>query len=192
MATVIDEPKSAVSPDFLDDEEFFEIIDGRRVEIPPMSAYAGRVASRLTGEMNTLLVNQPLGEVVVETLFDLGLPGGQNRRPDVAFVSFQRWPKGRRQPLEADAWSVVPNLGIEIVSPHNYVEELLEKIADYFRAGVEQVWVVYPRLQLVHVYESWTRIHVRTDKDELEGGTILPGFRLAVSSLFPEPSNNHA
>jgi Uma2 family endonuclease len=180
MATVFEEPLIS------DDELLYEIVDGQRVELSPMSAFAAIVASRLVGALHYFLVSHPLGEAVVETLFDLGLPRGQNRRPDVAFVSFTRWPRGQQQPLEADAWKVVPNIGVEVISPHNYVDDLLEKTAEYFQAGVEQVWVVYPRFQLVHVYESWTSVRVLTVGEDLEGGSILPGFRLPLRTLFPE------
>ena len=53
------------------------------------------------------------------------------RRPDVAFVSYARWPTSivAREP----AWNVVPDLAIEILSPTNLAEEIDRKMTDYFR-----------------------------------------------------------
>jgi hypothetical protein len=42
-----------------DDEPLYEIIDGQRVELPPMSILACRVASRLMGKMG-LFLDTPL------------------------------------------------------------------------------------------------------------------------------------
>jgi Uma2 family endonuclease len=169
-----------------DDDFLFEVIDGQRVELPPMSAFAAIIASRLLGALHYFLLSHPLGEAVMETLFQLALPIDRNRRPDVAFVSFQRWPRSQRQSPEANAWKVVPNLAVEVVSPHDYLEDVLDKIVEYFEAGVEQVWLVHPRHQLIYVYESWSKVKILTVADELDGGPVLPGFRLPLKTLFPE------
>jgi hypothetical protein len=45
--------------------------------------------------------------------------------------------------------------------------------------------VIYPIVKLVHVYHSYTEIRGLTETDELDGGDVVPGFRVAVSLLFP-------
>lgn len=167
-------------------DALYEIVHGQRVELPPMSAYASRIASRLGGKLNEFAEAHALGEAVVETLFRLSLPDDYNRRPDVALVSYQRWPKDRPLPEDDNAWDVVPDLAVEVVSPTDRAEDLLEKVDEYFRAGVRLVWVLYPRRRLVHVYESLTQIRGLTRTDELDGGTVLPGFRLPLATLFQE------
>jgi Uma2 family endonuclease len=170
--------------DDLDDAEHYEIIDGRRVELPPMSALATIVASNLGAEIGSFAKHHRLGRAVVECLIQLPLPVSRNRRPDVAFVSFHRWAADRPLPLEDNAWEVVPDLAVEVISPTDPGEDILEKIEEYFRAGVRQVWVVYPRIRMIQVYESLQVIRGLTAADELSGGTILPEFRLPVKSLF--------
>jgi Uma2 family endonuclease len=164
----------------------YEFVDGQWVEMPPMSAFASIVASRLVRHLNAHAVIQDLGEAYSETLVRLPLNGGRQRRPDGVFVSYQRWPKSRPFVEDANAWDVVPDLAIEVVSPTDLAEDVLEKVEEYFRAGVSLVWVVYPRLRLVHVYESLTRIRGLTRTDELDGGAVLPGFRVPLATLFPE------
>ncbi len=101
----------------------------------------------------------------------------------MSYVSYDRWP--RDKPVTDDeAWDVVPDLAVEVVSPTDKADALLEKVEEYFLAGVLQVWVVYPRRRVVHVFESFTRISVIAEGQELNGGTILPGFRLPLSTLF--------
>ena len=167
-----------------ENDEHYEIIDGKRVELPPMSVLAGVIASRLCGAINQFARPRKLGEAVTEVLFQLPAPIGRNRRPDVAFVSSDRWPRGRPIPSTDNAWDVIFDLGVEVVSPSDFSEEQLEKIEEYFRAGTRLVWVVYPLRRMVHVYESLERIRGLKENAELDGGDVLPGFRLALSELF--------
>jgi len=82
---------------------------------------------------------------------------------------------------------VVPTPTTEIVSPNDKADELLQKVCEYFRAGVEMVWVVYPTVSIVYIYMSPTQIAVLSKNDVLEGGTVFPGFRLPLSELFTQP-----
>lgn len=169
-----------------DDEPLFEIIDGERVELPPMSFYACIIASRLLGEISSFAKAQNLGQAVMETLIRLALPVDRNRRPDVAFISYKRWPKGKPQSLRGNAWDVVPELGIEVISPNDLGYDILVRLDEYFRAGMKLVWVVYPNVRVVYVYSSFTTVQVFARNDTLDGGEVLPGFRLALAELFTE------
>ncbi len=110
------------------------------------------------------------------------------RRPAVAYVSFHRWPRQQRVQRESD-WAVVPKLAVEIVSKTNTAQEIVGKIGEYFQAGVQRVWVVYPSQELVYVYHSPTQVHILTRHDELDGEHLLPGFRLPVKTLFEEEAD---
>jgi Uma2 family endonuclease len=171
------------------DEQLYEIVDGHRLEIPHMGALASIMASRLVFELQSFAKIHNLGQAVTETLFRLPLPKERNRRPDVAFVSFQRWPKGRREGLDENAWNVVPEVAVEVVSPSDDAEELLNKVGEYIQAGVLLVWLIYPKQSLVHAYESLTNVRGFTRSDTLDGGTVLPGFKLPLGDLFLEVSS---
>ena len=43
---------------------------------------------------------------------------------------------------------------------------------------------MYPAAAQVHVHESPTHIRVLGRGDELDGGPLLPGFRLPLAELF--------
>lgn len=167
-----------------DDDALYEVIDGLRVELPPMSILAARVATRIHDALHAYSQQHRMGESVVETL--LRMPHvPRQRRPDVAFVSYDRWPADRPIDSDESAWDVVPDVAVEVVSPSDLAEGLLEKVLEYLRAGVRLVWVVYPRLQIIHAYESPSKIREYSTSDELDGGEVLPGFRRPVASLFP-------
>jgi Uma2 family endonuclease len=70
------------------------------------------------------------------------------------------------------------------VSPSNTADEIQVKIHDYFQSGVELVWVIYPEHREVYVYGSPVSVQVRARTDVLEGGKVLPDFRLALEELF--------
>jgi Uma2 family endonuclease len=168
------------------DDSLYEIVDGQRVEKPFMSAYGTMIAFVLATYLAAFARAHKLGRMVVETIFGLPLPRGlQQRRPDAAFVSFQRWAKNRPVP-HTDPWLVVPDLAIEAISKSNPAEEVVDKIQEYFDAGVQLVWIVYPRQRLVYVYESPTQVHVLREGQELHGGSVLPGFKLPIAALFED------
>ncbi len=187
-ATAVLEPVIAAPVAVRDDDRPYEVINGIRVELPPMSVQAVLIATELSRLIGNHGAAHNLGRAATEGLFRLPLARDRdrNRQPDVAFVSFDRWPRERPVPHAVKAWDVVPDLAVEIVSPTDRVEELFDKIAEYFEAGVSLVWVLLPNLRIVQVYESLTRIRGLTAADELDGGAVLPGFRTPVAALFPE------
>lgn len=186
MATVTALELESVAAPPTEDGGRYEIINGQRVELPPMSAYAGILASLLVSKLNAFADEGDSGRAVVDMLFRLFPTDRRNRRPDAAFVSYQRWPKDRPYPRSENAWDVVPELAVEVVSPTDCAEDLVEKIEEYFRAGVQLAWVVYPRRSIVHVYEALTHVRGLTRADVLDGGAVLPGFRLPLMTLFQE------
>jgi Uma2 family endonuclease len=183
MATATVEPPVVPPPP--GEDALYEVVNGQRVEIPPMGAYQGEIASALCGFLRPFATTRRLGKVVVEVLFDFGRAEMPQRRPDLAFVSYERWPRGRQVP-ETNAWDVVPDLAVEVVSPTNLAEEIVQKVNEYFAAGVRQVWVIYANVRQVYVYDTPTSIRVVAHGGELDGGAILPGFRLAPASLFED------
>ena len=48
------------------------------------------------------------------------------------------------------------------------------------------VWVVYPVLRQVIAFTATRELRWFRREDELDGGAVLPGFRLPLSTLFPE------
>ena len=184
--TFIEPRATAALPGGTENAALYEIIDGQCVELPPMSAYATIVSSRLVKKLGAFADANDLAEVVGETLFRLPLTGNRNRRPDVAVVTYARWPKNRPIPLADNAWDIVPDMAVEVVSPHDLADEIVQKLLEYFQAGVRLVWVVYPQQRVVYVYESFTQGYARTQTDEIDGGSVLPGLRLSLADLFPE------
>ena len=74
---------------------------------------------------------------------------------------------------------------VEVVSPHDLAEDIIERINEYFAAGTKLVWIVYPTQRLVYIYDSPRQVRILGEADELDGGGVLPGLRIGIGSLFP-------
>jgi Uma2 family endonuclease len=132
---------------------------------------------------------QQLGKVEIEMPFDLGGTKRQRFKPDIAFISYQRWPKGRKIPPD-NAFRVVPDLVVEVVSPSNSANEMEEKTVEYLRTGVRLVWLVYPTTGRVYVHDSLSTIRVVSRDGELDGGDVLPGFKMPLIDLFEDETES--
>jgi Uma2 family endonuclease len=164
-------------------EALYEVVNGERVELPPMGVNASLIASRLHINMGYFVESERLGILTMETLFILDAKRNLRRRPDLAFVSAQSWSLEQPVPEEGD-WDVIPDLAVEVTSPNDTLGEVLTKVNEYFACGVRQVWLVVPRTQNVLVFDSPAGARILSATEELDGGILLPGFRLSLASLF--------
>jgi Uma2 family endonuclease len=157
-----------------------ELVDGVLVE-KAMGFYESVVALVLGQLLRNFLDEHHLG-VVSGADGTLRLALGLVRIPDVAFLSWDRFPNRRlpRDPVP----NLAPDLAVEVISQGNTEEEMARKLEEYFAAGVRLVWYAYPDARTVHVYTSPTDVTVLGGDDALDGGTVLPGFRLSIREWF--------
>ena len=128
---------------------------------------------RLGRQAANFVVENNLGEVyAAETGFTLTPKPDTVRAPDVSFVARNRIPP-EGEP-ETGFWAIVLDLVGEIVSPHDRVSEVQDKVTDYLMAGVRLVWLVDPQTQTAAVYKSLNEGHVLLAEDTLDGGAGLP------------------
>jgi Uma2 family endonuclease len=59
-----------------------------------------------------------------------------------------------------------------------------QKLIDYFAAGSKLVWSVDPKERTVRVYTSPEQFTTLDESQTLEGGEVLPGFRLPIREWF--------
>jgi Uma2 family endonuclease len=157
-----------------------ELIDGVLVE-KAVGQYESRLAMWLGYFLLSFLEDHDLGVVHgPDSPHRLAL--GRIRYPDVAFVSYARLPAGRptREPIAP--W--VPDLVAEIISAGNTRQEMADKLAQYFAAGVRLVWYVYPDTRTVEVYTAVDQCAELGEDGVLTGGDVLPGFELPVRDWF--------
>ena len=73
---------------------------------------------------------------------------------------------------------------MEIVSPGDRANDIHDKVREYLAAGTAMVWVLWPRSQSATVYGPDGSARELGPDDELDGGDVLPGFRVRAGELF--------
>jgi Uma2 family endonuclease len=101
--------------------------------------------------------------------------------PDAAFIATGRVPEGEALRASFDG---APDLAVEVVSPTDRLTQLDEKARTWLRFGARMVWVLNPRQRAVAVWMPDGAVRTLGSGEELDGGEVLPGFRIAVADLF--------
>ena len=100
--------------------------------------------------------------------------GGWHCRPDVVLLRVGSGPIPR----------VAPRLAVEIRSDSNTWPELRRKAARYLEYGSAMVWLVDPEARSLELHLPDAAPQMLAGEDVIEGGAVLPGFRVAVKDLF--------
>jgi Uma2 family endonuclease len=161
-------------------EALCELVDGILVD-KPMGTFESRLAIIIAHFIETYLDAKPLG-------FTLGENGPvrtvvpQVRMPDVCYVSWAKIPSGIFPP--DPVLPVAPDWAIEILSPSNTRREMARKLAEYFQAGTRLVWCIDPKKRTTDVYTAVDRCVTVGENDELDGGDVLPGFKIRLCDVI--------
>jgi Uma2 family endonuclease len=164
------------------DDHKYELVAGTLVRMPPTGRAHGAVSVRVGRLLDEYVEAQRLGVVCgAETGFILRRRPDTVRAPDASFV------RKERVPATGDPeryWPFAPDLAVEVLSPSERTADVQAKLADYFDAGTQLVWVIDLRERTVVVYRSMTEASTLREEDELIGGTVLPGFACPVRRFF--------
>ncbi len=105
------------------------------------------------------------------------------RGADVAFISYQRLPKG---PTEHGFLKQPPELVIEVFSKDTSWTKMEEKVADYHAMGVDLVWVLDPQTVALRAYPRGGAAFILRDTDTANADPHVPGFAVSVGAFFEE------
>ena len=165
-----------------DDGWGYELVKGELRKMAPTGDEHGEITVELTAALHAHVKKQKLGKVyAAETGFKLGSDPDTVRAPDIAFV--------RRERVEATGRLTgfrpgAPDLAVEVLSPSDRIGKIEGKVAQWLEGGARLVWVVSPKLHTVTVYRSLTDMVTLTEKDNLDGGDVVPGFEINVAEIF--------
>jgi Uma2 family endonuclease len=161
-----------------------ELVLGRIVPMSPTGGEHGRIEGNLYEALRSFVKPRRLGQVLVG---EVGVFTRRNpdtvRGADVAFISSERYAQ-----LESTRGflRVPPDLVVEVRSPDDSVAALDRKAQEYLAAGVRIVWVADPDRRSVRVHRPGTDARELRADDRLTGDDVLPGFDVAVATLFDE------
>ncbi len=185
MTQALAPPTTLIEPSSIDGEMRYEIVDDQLVEKAPMGMFQALIASILVQELGPHAKRLGLGRVAAKMLYRTNPAGKSQRRPDVSFVSYERWPRDRKADSK-DHWDVVPDLAVEVVSPTDLAENVMERIHEYCDAGVRRVWIVYASTRQVYVYSTPAIVKVLRMGESLDGEDVVLGFALPLDTLFED------
>lgn len=165
-----------------DDGFRYELVAGELRKMTPAEGQHGRISMSVGISLGRHVEDNRLGTVyAAETGFRLASNPDTVRAPDVAFVH------RARAAAMGDVEGFLPgppDLAVEVVSPGDTYGEVEEKVLEWLDAGTRMVIVLNPRQRAATVYRSHDEIRVLTGDDVLDGGDVVPGWTLRVSSLF--------
>jgi Uma2 family endonuclease len=144
--------------------------------------------SRAQGKLAHVLGNwlaglpEPRGEVLVgEAGFQLRHDPTTGVGIDLAYISPEL---SAATPEDAVYVDGVPVLAVEILSPSDTQEDVLDKVTEYLAVGVAQVWLVEPVFRTVTVYRAGAEPQLFNAAGELSGDPELSGLRIKVAEIF--------
>jgi Uma2 family endonuclease len=160
----------------------YELIEGVLYEVSPSSMKSSAIAVRIGSALLTYVDAHQLG-------FVTGADGGYTLShhpatvvaPDVGFVRQSRCRVGIP---EKGFCPIPPDLAVEVISPTDPRADIRRKQALYTQAGVPLVWWVEPEARTVTVYRPNQEPQVLSESATLDGGEVLPGFSLEISTIF--------
>ncbi len=154
----------------------FEFIDGEIIEVPS-HPYSSGLSSQFIIALGVFTKGKNLGYITGEQ--GGYIVAGARLAPDVAFIR-----KSRQAELPQQGYNpLAPDLAIEIVSPNDDDQDIEKKVKLYSKAGV-LLWVVYPKRREVEVFAPGRKKQIIGIDGELDGGDVLPGFRLSLAEVF--------
>ncbi len=134
-----------------DDGHRYEIVNGQLLKMGNSGALHGYICSLLLFALMGCVLPKKLG-VILDSSTAFKMKNGNKRSPDISFFAKERL-QGMTE-LPTGFLEGAPDLAIEVLSPGNTVEEIDDKLVEYFENGTRLVWVISPRQQYILVYRS--------------------------------------
>ncbi len=190
MSAMLTAPPVKLPPPLLTAEEFleryldepFELVKGRPLEVPVGNPKHSKVCIKIGRYLDEHAEKFHLGHVMSnDMIVKVKSNPDSMRGADVAFVSYERLPKG---PVPTGVLPVVPELIFEVLSPSNSWSETLTKVLEYLDAGVKTVVVVDPDESSATLYRTESKPETLPESGVLRFPDVLPGFELPLAKLF--------
>jgi Uma2 family endonuclease len=166
----------------------FETFEEKAEEEEELASMAtdrhGEVGSAINAHIYMYLQKNKIGRVfIAQTTYHFGDPTTEFE-PDVSFVLLEKLPVTTGNELY-----FAPDLAVEIISPSDKWEDVLNKVLGYQSGGTKLVWVVALFSKQVYVFQLNRKLSFATlDVGAvLKGEDVLPNFELPVQSLFDYP-----
>jgi Uma2 family endonuclease len=157
-----------------------EYIDGKVVRRVSPKYRHSRLQINFADAVNDFAQPKKIGEAVPELRCTFA---GRSYVFDIAYFRADRIAYGPDGELLDDVF-LAPDLAVEIRSPEQSARSLDSKLRFCAQHGVRLGWLVDPVRRTVTVFGPGARPKRLEGDDMLDGGDVLPGFKLSVQTIF--------
>lgn len=166
----------------LNDDRRTELVRGRIVAMTPPKPTHGKIVFNIARIVGGFIFERDLGHWFGEAGVITEHDPDSVRAPEAAFASYKRMPRDADGNQYVD---VAPELVFEVFSPTDRWVDVVDKVAEYLRAGVNVVCVVVPATRSIQLHRADAPPVTLAEHDSFELPDILPGFRCQVADFFP-------
>lgn len=154
----------------------YEWFDGELIAFEKMNKHHLKLIRLLTRLFAQTQAYRTGGLLIAEQ--DVMLTGIQLRRPGFAYFS------GAQIDRNDEGTDPIPAFVVEVISPTDDAEKVESKRFEYFKAGVQVVWSIYPEAQCVYVYTGIKSVVICIDEDFCSAAPVLEDFKVEAKKLF--------
>ena len=159
----------------------YELVRGVLRKMAPVGHTGGFYEANISGELRTFVKANRLGRAYSSnTGFLLERDPDYVLAPDASFVRQERV---EAVTTERGYFPGAPDFVAEVISPTDRLTDVEEKVREWLAAGARLVAVVNPRDHTVRVHTPDAAATL-TEADTLDGGDVIPGWRLPVADIF--------
>ncbi|MGB3612252.1 MAG: Uma2 family endonuclease [Elainellaceae cyanobacterium] len=157
-----------------------ELVDGAIVVMSPSGFESDEIAAEIVAQLRNWVRPRKLGRVTASSAgFKLPNATADTRAPDASFVKADRM----RRTTE-DFANLVPDLIFEVRSKTDDLDALRAKIRQFIDLGTTAGALVDYRTQTIELYRRQGDAVVLRDGDRFTVPELLPGWEMAVSSIW--------
>jgi Uma2 family endonuclease len=186
-----------------DDGYRYELVRGEILRMPPPKGEHGYVEAALVEAMGRYLYdkalslgwasgdgltarNQLVGRIASgEAGIRVSIPTDPDQVRGLDFGYFTAEQVQRIGTIAQDAYTPeAPAIVAEVISPSETASYIEDKVADYFAAGAQLVWLIFPTRRTIRVCLPDGTTYMVPPDGALDGGTVLHEFTLPITDLF--------
>lgn len=159
-----------------DDGFLYEYDNGFAEQTTGMKKEERYIISNIQDTFDTTNAYRERAKLLPES--DVWVTDSQKRIPDVAFFT-------RDQINEsANGVETIPAFVVELISPTDRADKIETKVIEYFNAGVQVIWHVFPALRMVRVFTSVKSNTTYFETDRFSAAPAVPDLQMTVDELF--------
>ncbi len=109
---------------------------------------------------------------------DVKTSAQQLRRPDASIFT------AAQSKIMSNANMQTPIWVAEVISGSDNINRVNKKLEEYFNAGVQVVWHIFPDIETVYVYTATDKVEICKNQKLCSAASAIPDFEITATQLF--------